>query len=282
LLEPRVTGPALQVRSSQIHVAAVRDDNEQITVIPNTYQQLIIPTTEGWPRTLWAITAVTDLLQPPRLLALEQVGARDPYKLWGWVQLQPGVIMPAFADPRVGTEDVPLDDATLVMTPTEAVRQYADLLVNGDASAYVGNFSPMADDEFRTLMWNWRTAQEQALQGDRIQGTYTLAAEPISEFGIRAVRSADGGAMIMAALKTSERLEAMQGAILSPQTPTALALLDGQEFTNILLARYTDMIVLYIPAAGSSEPVRLLGYSHIQTGADVADPPQPEEAAPTG
>jgi len=279
VLPVRLSGPALAVRTSQLQVAAVRDDNSQITVIPDTYQQLIVPTTEHWPRTLFAITAVTDQLQPPRLLALEQYNARDPYRLWGWVQLMAGVTMPAFADPRVGSDEVPADDAegTLVMSPQEAIRQYADLLVNGEASSFVANFQPQSEDEFRSHIAGWSAAQEAALQGERIEGTYYITANPAEGSPVKAVRSADGGAMVMGEINTFERLQAIEGAVLAPQTMTAQALLYGQQFTNILTASYVDMVALYIPPAGSGQVVTLLGYSHIQTGATVSDPYPPAE-----
>jgi len=281
LLPERVTGPAYDIRASQLEVARIRDDNEQITVIPDTYQQLIVPTTATWPRTVFAITAVTEQLQPPRLLALTQASPREPYQLWGWVQLLPGVTMPAFADPRVGSAEIDPNDASgeLLVSPAEAVRQYADLLVNGEASAYTANFQPEADDQFRSHFSSWRTAQETALQGERIEGTYTFTANPAEGSAIKAVQSFDGGAMVMAEIRSFERLAAMEGAILAPQTATAQALLHGQEFTNILTASYIDIIALYIPPAGSGEVITLLGYSHIQTGATVSDPPGEEPAA---
>jgi len=283
VLADRVTGPALAVRTSQLEVAAIRDDNDQITVIPETFQQLIVPITEGWPRNLFAITDPTEQLLPPRLLALEQVNPREPYRLWAWVQLMPGVTMPAFADPRVGSEEVWYNDGDgLVMSPEEAIRQYADLLAHGGESAYVGNFQPQSDDEFRTHMAGWSAAQAAALQGDRIEGTYTLTVTPVDVPTPKAVRSAEGGAMVIGQLRTFERLAAMEGAVLAPQTGVALALLYGQEFTNILTATYDDMVALYIPPAGSGQLVTMLGYSHIQTGATVTDPYPPAEEGEEG
>ena len=280
LLNSRVYGPALTVRASQIWVAAVRDDDSLITVIPDTYQQLIIPVTDYWPRTAWAITAVTDQLQPPRLLAFDQSGPRDPYRLWGWVQLVPGVTMPAFNDPRVGSEEVPADDASLKVSPQEAVAQYAQLLATSGDSPYAANFQPQADDPFRDFLATWVAAQQEALAGERVEGTYTLTVQPAEGNSVRAVRSADGGAMVLAELFTSEQLQAVAGAVLAPQTMTAQALLYGQEFTNVLTAEYTDMIALYIPPAGSPDPITLLGYSHIQTGAGVTLPESQYEQYP--
>lgn len=285
-LSERLTGPALAVRTSQLEVAAQREDDELVTELPSTYQQIIVPTTDTWPRTMYAITDVGEALAPPRLLALEQASPRDPYKLWGWVQLRPGVAMPAFADPRVGSAELGPDDGSLRFTPREVVEQYADLLTNGDASPYVGNFEPIEEDTFRSFLSTWISAQEQALQGDRVQGIYSFTVRPLPDTEIKAVRTVlmdgtDDGALVLFALEADERLEAMEGAILTPQTMTAKALLDGATFTNILTARYLDMVALYVPPAGSTEPIMLLGYSHVQTAAgttDTAAAPAAEEA----
>lgn len=276
LLPDRLIGPALTIRTSQLLVAQIIDDNSLVTVLPGTYQQLIIPTTTTWPRTAFAITDVTEELHPPRLLALVQYAPREPYKLWGWVQLLPGVQMPAFNDPRLGSEELSPDDTSLKLTPIAAVDQYADLLTRRGESAYTGNFEPIESDDFRNFMAQWVAAQEEALSQERVEGIYYLAARPSSS-GIFSIRTADGGAVVMAELITDERLEAVVGAVLTPQTQTAQALLSGQEFTNILTAQYHAIIALHVPAAGSPDAVRLLGYSHIQTGATVGDYPADSE-----
>jgi len=276
ILRARVTGPALAIRASQLYVADIIDDDSLVTVLPASYQQLIIPSTSTWPRAAFAITDVTEELQPPRLLALVQAGPREPYKLWGWVQLIPGVQMPAFHEPRLGSEVVAADDTSLKITPIDAVNQYADLLTLGTASAFNDNFEPIESDHFRYWLAGWVAAQEEALSEERVEGTYSLVARPYSS-GVWAVRTADGGALVMAELLTDERLEAVEGAVLTPQTQTALALLQGHEFTNVLTAQYRDIIALHVPAAGSPDTVRLLGYSHIQIGASVGE--YPDEGA---
>ncbi|MDR0483283.1 MAG: hypothetical protein LBH13_09080 [Cellulomonadaceae bacterium] len=268
-LKGRLEGPALAVRTSQIEVAAVRDNDDLITDIPTTFQQVIINTDETWPRNSWAITDAGDDLTPPRLLVMQQNSARAHYKMWGWVQLRPGVEMPAFTEPTIGSESVAQDDTSLRFTPADAVAQYADLLVKGNQSDYVDNFEPVADDPFRSFMETWKSAQHDALQGDRVQGTYKITVDPMKDTPVLGVRTFQGGAMIMAALTTHEQMEAMQGATLSPQTKTAQALLHGKNPTNKLSATYIDMISLYIPPADSSDPITLLGYSHVQTAASV-------------
>jgi hypothetical protein len=269
LLAGRVSGPALEVRTSQLQVAAVRDNNDLITVIPPTFQRTIVPTATTWPRATFAITDPTEDLEPPRMLALVQNSARENYQLWSWVQLQPGVVLPATADPAIGSEEVAPDDASLLVSPQDAVSQYADLLTAGDASAFVGNFQPKDEDQFRSFIAMWNAEQVGALSDDRVEGTVTLTVTPKEGAPIFSVRTADGGAITMFALTMTEQLEAMEGAVLRPSTPTAQALLSGVEPTNRLRSGFIDMVALHIPPAGSSAQITLLGYSHVQVLAAI-------------
>ena len=269
LLTSRLEGPALTVRKSQVSVAKIRNSADLVTVLPSEYQQIILPTANTWPRTSFAITVTTDKLQPQRLLALVQNSPRAPYKLWGWVQLRPGVTMPAFADPKLGSELLAADDKSLLVSPKDVVAQYADLLTTGDQSAFVGSFEPAADDPFRALIKSTRETQTAALTGPNVGGTYTFTVTPTPNTPIQAVRTADGGAMVMASLDAVEAMSAVAGAVLAPSTKTAQALLQGQNPTNKLTNGFSDMVALYVPPAGSDQKVKLLGYSHVQTSAKI-------------
>jgi hypothetical protein len=268
-LKARVTGPALAVRTSQLQVAKILGTNDLITELPTEYQQIILPTTQTWPRTSFAITEPTDQLQPQRLIALVQETPRSPYMLWGWVQLRPGLRMPAFADAKLGSEVLAPDDTSLLISPQDVVAQYADLLTTGDDSAFVGSFEPADQDPFRQLLKNVAETQAALLAGDRVNGTYRFSATPRPNTPIKAVRTADGGAVVMAALDGTEVMEAIAGAKIAPGTRTAQALLQGQGESNKVTGGFSDMIALYVPPAGSEEKVILVGYSHVQTSASL-------------
>ncbi|QAY63180.1 hypothetical protein ET495_07945 [Xylanimonas allomyrinae] len=271
MLAGRVTGPALTVRTSQLQVAQIRGSADLVTDLPSEYLQIILPATDGWPRTSFAITKATDELQPPRLIALTQDSPRDPYKLWGWVQLRPGVTMPRFADPKLGSELLAEDDASLKVSPRDVVAQYADLITTGDQSAFVDTFEPAEEDPFRALLASAAAAQLRNLEPDNpaIQGTYTFSATPTPGVAIQTVRTADGGAMVLAALDATEQMAAVENAKLAPSTKTGQALLQGQTVTNRLSSGFSDMVALFVPPVGSDERVKLLGYSHVQTSATI-------------
>ncbi|QJW36202.1 hypothetical protein [Cellulosimicrobium protaetiae] len=259
-LDGRVTGPALAIRTSQLAVAAARGNADLVTELPTDVQQVVIPTTQTWPRTSYAVSVQPESLQTPRLSVLEQAGARDAYELWAWVRLLPGVTMPSFADPSIGSEAVAPDDSDLLVTPTDAVAQYADVLNLGGGSGFAGAFE---DDSFRTQLADraqaWTTALEPAA------GQYALTFTPNPDEQVRAVRTADGGALVVGAMTSLESMTAEEGAQVPPDLETIKALYGTTAPTNVLKVGYVDVVALYVPPAGSEEKIRVLGNEHVAT-----------------
>ena len=88
--------------------------------------------------------------------ACSRTAPREPYRLWGWARMGAGVQMPADRRRRRPAARSPAPDATgLLVTPAEALQQYADVLANGDASPYAATFQP---DTFRTSIEAARAA----------------------------------------------------------------------------------------------------------------------------
>jgi hypothetical protein len=258
-LEGRVTGPALAIRTSPLAVAAARGNSDLVTDIPTEVQQTIIPTTQTWARTSFAVSVQPENLESPRLVALEQAGARDQYALWGFVPLLPGVTMPSFADPSIGSEAVAPDDDSLQITPTDAVAQYADVLNLGAGSGFAATFP---DDTLRQFLA--AEAERHRVPLETAAGSRTLTFATTEE-PVRAVRTADGGAMVMAALTSLETFQVEAGGFVSPTTETQKALFGAAAPTNVLKVGYNDLVAMYIPPAESEETPRLLGYTHVAT-----------------
>jgi hypothetical protein len=260
LLPSRLAGPALTLRTSQLAVAAARGgDAGLVTQLPTEVQQDIITTTDSWPRQAYAVTVQPEDMQSPRLLAYDQATARDPYKLWAWVRLFPSATLPAFAGPVVGSEAVPPDDGTLLMSPADAVAQYADVLTLGAGSAYAGSF---AEDPLRA--WVASNATVQMAELTKAEGTMTMTFTPMPG-EVRSVRTADGGAMVMAGLSALETRTIEEGGKIAPGSETEKALFGGSAATNKLNVGYTTMIAMYIPPMDAATGVQVLGMENVAT-----------------
>ena len=265
-LKSRVTGPALEVRASQLDVAKSRDDSSLVTEIPDESQQLVIPTTSTWPRTSYSITVPTEDLETPRLVAFEQDSARAAYKMWSWVQLLPGVVMPAFADAGIGSEAVASDDDSLAATPADALNQYADVVTLGaEESSFAKGFDLPEEDLAARVQGDAKNVRSTPGFEDA-DGEFEAKFSARKD-DIRSVRTADGGALVMGALDGRTTLTVEEEGEVPPFTETQKALLGDAGLTNELEVEYTDMVALYVPAKDSDEKIRPLGYSHVATAA---------------
>ncbi|MFI2366110.1 hypothetical protein [Promicromonospora sp. NPDC019610] len=261
-LAARLTGPALELRRAELRIASARG-GEGLTGMPMETQQLILPSEQGWPRSSFVITE-----QPakgtPMLAAFEQPAPRDQYKMWGFVYLASGVTMPQFAEAALGSPAVPADDPSLKVTPQDAVTQYVSVLNAGEKSKYAANFGAAADDKLRTTLRATGDGQLAAIKKEdkEAKGTFKVAYEATRD-PVKAVRTSDGGAVVLAALLSQETLTAEKGWRLSPSTPSAKALWGDAKGTEVMKVAYRDMVALYVPPADSAEQMSLLGFHRV-------------------
>lgn len=259
-LGARLTGPALDIRETQLDVAAARGDKEPLTDLTMEMQQVILPSDQEWPRSSFAITVQPKDLTTPVLMAFDQATARDQYKLWGWVRLLPGVTMPQFAEADLGSPAVPEDDGSLKVTPKEAIEQYASVLTVDKDSKHAGNF---ADDDLRQFFRDYGKLQVDAINKEECGGEFEVAYEPTKE-PAKAVRTADGGALVLASMISKETITATEeGCEIGPPTKTTQALWGDADVSNVVEVNYKDMVAMYVPPKESDDEISLVGYEHV-------------------
>lgn len=261
-LQVRLSGPALALRTAEFTVASATGNPDAITEIPTEVQSEVLPTTQTWPRTTFAASVRPQNLQTDRLLVTEQAAPRDQYKLWGWIRLFPGVTLPAFPATDIGTEAVPPDDASLALTPADAIAHYADVLTNGDASPYAGEF---ASDPLREQMAAQR--EKRTASATEIEGTYSLQFSPV-DGALQTLRTSDGGALVVGELSSTETLQGEESAKISP-SPTEQAFLGGAAASNSLTVGRTGLVGIYIPPAGGETGLSVLGSEILITSASI-------------
>lgn len=262
LLGARLTGPALVLRSAELQVAAATGDSSGILEMPVQLQSQYLTTTTTWPRVTFAVSDRPQDLTPERLFVTEQATARDNYKLWGWVRLFPGVTIPEFPGVELGTETVAADDASLVLTPADAIAHYADVLLSGDGSAYAAEFGA---DPLRDRVVADRAKQEAA--ASTIEGTYSISVTA-TEGEQRALRTSDGGAVVVGQITSASTLAGKEGAIVNP-TAAQTPFLAGAAATNSVSWGRTSLVAIYIPPAAVGGIPTVLGSELLTTSASI-------------
>ena len=259
-LAARLDGPALSIRETQLKVAEARGDKEPLTDLSMEMQQVILPSDQEWPRSSFAITVQPKDLTTPVLMAFNQATARDQYKLWGWVRLLPGVTMPQFAEADLGSPAVPEDDESLKVTPKDAIKQYASVLTVDKKSKYADNF---ADDDLRQFFRDYGKLQVEAINKEECDGSFKVEYEPTKD-SVKAVRTADGGALVVASMVSQETITAKEeGCEIGPPTKTTQALWGDADVSNVVEVNYKDMVAMYVPPKDSKDEISLVGYEHV-------------------
>ncbi|MEV7008455.1 hypothetical protein [Streptosporangium sp. NPDC051022] len=157
--------------------------------------------------------------------------------------------------PRIATDaegyaaSLPENATGLVATPREVATAHLTSLE-----------SAKPDPRFEDGPWTSETVQ--FWQHERAQledAGWILSLSYRPEGPVRALRTADGGALLWyAARSTDSRLAERKGAKVSLKGPAAVRT-GHKAFAHSASATYGRIYVTYIPPAGSSEPVRVLG-----------------------
>jgi len=258
-LAARLSGPALEMREAELELAEARGDEKQLAGLTMEMQQVVLPSEQDWPRSSYGFGEQPEGRGTPVLVAFEQAAPREQYKLWGYVQLLPGVTLPRFATAELGSPAVAADDTNLKASPEAAVEQYASVLTEDEESRYAGSF---ADDDLRRLVRDYGRLQVEAIENEDGEGSFEPASEP-AKFPVKAVRTADGGALVLAAIASQETIRAEENWKIGPPTASAQALWGDADQTNVVKIAYRDMVALYVPPKESDSRISLLGFHRV-------------------
>lgn len=154
-----------------------------------------------------------------------------------------------------------LPPVDVLRAPASAVAErYASVLTAGDRSKHAATFT--ADDHLRQELRKSGRGQVAEIEEKDGEGSFKVAHEP-ADHPVKAVRTVDGGAMVLVALRSQETLRAEEGWQLKPVSSAAAALWGDADGTEILKTTYHDTVALYVPPAGSAAKVSLLGYHRV-------------------
>lgn len=273
LLAPRVTDPAVALRAGQYQTDALTSGTVGITPLSTTPQAVYLPVGEGFPRTLMAVTTVPEGRNLPQLLAMQQAGARDPYRLWGWVDLYPGVTVPAVSSPSIGAATLAPDAGGLVAAPQDVVARYVATLEDpGGADAAA--FTPLEGDSFKQTH---RRGEDQLGPQIQASGTVTTAAS-VGTAPPVAIATADGGAIVLGEVRTVmqvRRTIAQSKLDISGEFQSYLggngSVVGSVAFENVAV------VAFHVPAEGAEDAtIRVLGSATTLTAATRDDASNPD------
>ncbi|WP_284975363.1 hypothetical protein [Arthrobacter sp. efr-133-TYG-104] len=262
-LAPRVDKMELLVRTQNYKIRSTVSAYEpRMPIRATKLQSSVISTKRDWPRTVYALTQ-GDGNVVPQVLTLVQLSPRENYKLWGSAPLQPGTNFPSFPAPREGTAAIQASDKTgLEYSGNEALGILSEMLTNPVSP----NRSKLADGQASPYI-----AGALAYQADTVKsGTsanFTFTHTPVTNQTV-VLRTADGGALVVGRLDFSfEGTPKSAGDKLILQDDSAV-FAGGKETTTGMVLKFAESVAVYIPPAGSSDPMKLVAATRGLVGAN--------------
>lgn len=259
----RVDGAALRFRAAQYKVRAQNKKLGESFTIPTGVVTLLLPQkTNSWPRSVFAvIDDTTNPNAPSVAVVMTQATARENYKVNYSVALEPGAKIPSVSSPEVGAAVLYGETELLSVTPAQAVERYGDLLIKGDKSEFVSEFD---GDSLQTQIG----AASKSKRAKKLGKTAKFIwKDSITEDLPLAFATAEGGALVAVTLQENEIVKpALAGAAITATGAVKILAEVTSSMTGIE-ANYQYQLLFYVPALGSSEKIRLLGYSYALTSA---------------
>jgi hypothetical protein len=259
----RLEGAALRFRAAQYKVRAQTKKLGETFAIPAGVVTLLLPQkTNAWPRSVFAvIDDTTNPKAPSVAVVMTQASARDNYTVNYSVALEPGVKIPSVSSPEAGAGVLYGETELLSVTPAQAVKRYGDLLIKGDKSEFVGEFD---GDSLQTQIGAASKSKRAKKLGKTAKFTWK---DSITDDVPLVFATAEGGALVAVTLQENEIVRpAIAGAAITATGAVKVLAEVTSSFTGIE-ANYQYQLLFYVPALGSSEKIRLLGYSYALTSA---------------
>jgi hypothetical protein len=177
----------------------------------------LIPEERGWPK--WFVADTANNRDSKRwLIAFTRDGAGEPWKAAYLTILDPAR-MPRFAlDAHGHAEAVPLGATGLAVPPGKLGARYARYLGDGRPA----DFAP---GPYTSVLRRQRRALRHT---ERYVTQYVDQAVPAAQYPAFALRTADGGALVLFTTRHSWKITAAQGTPLPPLNAYTRALITGR------------------------------------------------------
>ncbi|MGR0219377.1 hypothetical protein [Agromyces sp. ZXT2-6] len=266
-LPERFTGPALEAREANYTIRGALPDHPELPAIPAAPLTLTLPQqASGWPRTVVTIAQNSnDETVAPTALVLQQETPRDNYKILYATALVPDADVPEVAPASIGAPPINPEFKGLVMPTGQVAPAYADLLLKGDESEFAEFFDPEGD----VIRQQLGVEGQQAI-ADALPETADIAfSNAVGDSPTVALATNDSGALVAVSLTQTEKVTPNDGGTIGFESGAPGAALSGfdEKSAKGVQREIGIQLMFYVPAIGSDEQIRLLGWSESLIGA---------------
>jgi len=262
--ETRLTGAALEARRTEYTLRGKIAERKDALIAPRDKVKILLPeATDVWPRSVLALTvSEADDTVPPVLLTMTQDDPWSPYRVSEMADMPASAQFPDVAPAWLGTTKVPDESPFLALAPDRTAEAFADFVDKGDKSEFAGRFDETAEKLAQSVR-DSRAAVLKGLKDKKADKTSQVAfdmkpttAEPLS------LATLGSGAVVSVSVHDIETITptTKDAVIRVGDNPEASALTGVKESAKGFTTTYTIQLFFSVPAQGSNEQIRLLGY----------------------
>ncbi len=259
----RLSGAVLEARSVNYTLRAKIAEYAAPSAVPANWTILLPQAADTWPRSFLAIYKDdSDTTIPPVIMMATQVDPWANYKLTYAGQMEASAVVPGLAPADIGATLVNPDNQFLLVPPNDLAAMYSDIIENGENSEFAPIYD-LAGDQFRGQLLTKRQESLDAFNTTAAgTGEMTFASAPGTEAPV-ALATLDSGAIVAVTVNDTESPRSINAdaVIRIGENPVLTTLTGVTEASTGFLTTYTNQLFFYVPAQGSTEQIRLLGYS---------------------
>jgi len=252
----RFTGTALELRLKNYSMRGVDPEIAAPAAIGTPPLSVTLPQqSDSWPRVVMTVLEQDDKTIPPTTLILRQETPRADYLVEYAISLEAKAQVPHVAPASIGAPAIAPDNKLLLLPPDQVAAAYADVLLQGEASPSWTLFQTEGDDFLASFV------QSRADHIAQLAVTATLAFQTAAGDGRTvALATNDSGAIVAVNVNETEIATVVNGeAVVNFNDAGSKALSGVTSSAKGIQKVLSDQLLFYVPAAGSTDKITLLG-----------------------
>lgn len=262
VLDQRFAGPALAARTANYQIRAKKSDYAAPAAIPAQPITITLPqqVDNSWPRLVMTVSQNDqDSSLPPVALVMLQNSPRDNYHVYYAITLVPNAQSPQLAPATIGAPRIPADSKLLMVQPNQLANEYGDVLTNDVASAYAALFSTDGD----TLMQQLGKAGQDTIRSQLPSNSAISFSAAAGTGPALALATVDSGAVVAVQVDQLRKITPTDGGTVGFADGSGSAALSGFTSKSSRGVQSTSglQMLFYVPAVGSTDQVRVLGWT---------------------
>lgn len=253
-IDSRTSSKQNRMMRSQLNLIDINEQIKGNTKMSSSIIGFASTTNDSWPRYGLNIIKQNNNNDTPKIYMLIQKDQYSLYKIWGLVRMFSNVSIPVIGNI---TSLVEKNDKTFKVSPTNALKNYFDVLEKGDKSKYAKTYQK---DQLRTFLQKQDENDASALK--YIKGSqkhhYNFTGKDLL-----AMRLKDDGYIVMGFCDSDTERISGNGMYAKPIDKAEEKLFGDAQPSTKIRTSYINLVAIFVPNKGSKNKIQVIGAERI-------------------